>query len=52
MAANRGRENRFGALTCYAGMTCKYLAENRNIFTVLSVLRYNPGKADNKFITS
>ena len=30
----------------------EYLAQNCNIFSVLSILRYNPGETDNKFINS
>ena len=41
-------------LTSCAGTTChacrKYLSENCNIFSVLSILKYNPGKTNNKVL--
>ena len=43
-------------LTSCAGIMCharrEYLAQNCNSFSVLSILKYNPGKTNNKFIAS
>ena len=43
-------------LTSWAGMTCharrEFFVSNCNIFSVLSIFRCNPGRTNDKFITS